>query len=339
MANVKMTDIAKAANVSIATVGRVIHNNGYVAEDTRKEIEQLIKDMGYVPNKMAQALKRSQSKLIGHMTLFNKNMLFEQISKAVDTAAINHDYHVMTLVSHFNQGEEAKQIDELIGHRVEGMIITSNGMIESKHITKLIENKIPVVMIERALDMPYVDRILVDDMEGSYNAVTHILKKGHRRVGFIGRYPDHEVELNRYNGFCKAISDYGLPILPEFIQLKQDYSILSGYQSTKELMEKENPPTAIFMTSDIYACGVMQYLYEKNIRVPDDISIVGYDNTLASMLAPAISSVGLPYREIGDEAIRLLLSRMENEKAPAEILMIHTKLIDRKTVRECRDNT
>ncbi|MDF2943637.1 MAG: transcriptional regulator [Herbinix sp.] len=337
MANVKMIDIAKAANVSLATVGRVIHNNGYVAEDKRKEIEQIIKDMGYVPNKMAQALKYSHSKLLGHMTLFSQNMLYEQISAAVDKAALSHDYHVMTLASHYDHGEEAKQIDELIAQRVEGIIITSNAMIDRELITKLVDIKIPVVMIERALNIPYVDRILVDDLGGVYVAVTHILEKGHRRIGFIGRYPEHEVEINRYNGYCKAINDYGLPILPEFIQLKPDYSILSGYQATKALMEEANPPTAIFTTSDIYACGVMQCLYEKNIRVPKDISIIGYDNTLATMLAPAINSVGLPYQEIGDWAIKLLLARMENEKAPAQTVMISTRFIDRKTVCEYKE--
>ncbi len=334
MANVKMIDIAKAANVSIATVGRVIHNNGYVAEDKRKEIEQIIKDMGYIPNKMAQALKYSHSKLLGHLTLFNQNMLYEQISVAVDKAALSHGYHVMTLASHYNQEEEAKQIDELIAQRVEGLIITSNAMINRELITKLVDNNIPIVMIERAIKMPYVDRILINDMEGVYGAVTHILEKGHRRIGFIGRYPEHEVEINRYNGYCKAICDYGIPVLPEFIQLKPDYLILYGYEATKALMEEVNPPTAIFTTSDIFACGVMQCLYEKNIRVPNDISIVGYDNTLATMLAPAINSVGLPYQEIGDWAIRLLLSRMENEKAPEQTVMINTRFIDRKTVLE-----
>jgi LacI family transcriptional regulator len=312
----------------------VIHNNGYVAEEKRKEIEQIIKDMGYIPNKMAQALKYNHSKLFGHMTIFSPNMLYEHISAAVDKAALSQGYHVMTLASHYNQGEEEKQIEELMAQRVEGVIITSNPLIDRELISKLVNNRIPVVMVERALDIPYVDRILVDDIMGVYDAVNHIIGKGHRRIGFIGKYPEHEVEVNRYHGYCKALNDYGIPILPEFIMLKPDYSISTGYQAIKELMEGMNPPTAVFTTSDIYACGMMQYLYEKNIRVPDDISIVGYDNTLATMLAPAINSVGLPYEEIGDWAVRLLLSRMEQEKAPAQTVMIGTRFIDRNTVLE-----
>jgi LacI family transcriptional regulator len=334
MENIKMTDIAKAANVSVATVGRVLHNNGYVSEDKRREIEQIIKDMGYVPNKMAQALKNNHSRLFGHMTLFSPNMLYDYISAAVYNAALSYGYHVMTLASHFNQGEEAKQIDELIAQRAEGVIITSNQTIDKALIMKLLDNKIPVVMIERAYCMPNVDRILVDDLGGVYNAVTHMIDKGHRRIGFIGKYPEHEVEICRYNGYCKAINDHEILLLPELIQLKTDYSIQSGYQAARALMETDNPPTAIFTTSDIYASGIMQYLYQKNIRVPDDISIVGYDNTLATMLAPAIDSVGLPHQEIGEWAVKLLLSRIDNLKAPEQTITIQAQYIDRNTVRE-----
>jgi LacI family transcriptional regulator len=336
MENVKMTDIAKAAKVSIATVGRVLHNNGYVSEDKRREIEQIIKEMGYVPNKMAQALKNSHSRLFGHMTLFSPNMLYDYISAAVDKAASGYGYHVMTLASHFNQGEEAELIDELIAQRAEGVIITSNPKIDKALIMRLLDNNIPVVMIERAYSMPNVDRILVDDVGGVYNAVTHMIEKGHQRIGFIGEYPEHEVEINRYNGYCKAVNEHEILLLPELIQLKTDYSIPSGYQAARALMETDNPPTAIFTTSDIYASGIMQYLYEKNIRVPDDISIIGYDNTLATMLAPAIDSVGLPHQEIGEWAVKLLLSRIDDMKAPEQTITIETQYIDRNTVRDIK---
>ena len=334
MENVKMTDIAKAAKVSIATVGRVLHNNGYVAEEKRREIEQLIKDMGYVPNKMAQALKCSHSKLLGHMTLFNTNMLYDHISSAIDQAASEHGYHVMTLASHIFQGEEEKQIEELIAQRAEGVIITSNLIIDKELINRLISNHIPVVMIERAYNMPFVDRILVDDIGGVYDAVVHMLEKGHHRIGYLGKYPEHQVEIDRYQGYCKAMNEYEVLVLPELIRLQPEYSIAYGYQAAKALMEASNPPTAIFTSSDIFACGMLQYFYEKKIRVPEDISIIGYDNTLATLLAPPIDSVGLPYQEIGEWAIRLLMSRIEQMNATEQTISIKTEYIDRNTVLE-----
>jgi LacI family transcriptional regulator len=191
-------------------------------------------------------------------------------------------------------------------------------------------------MIERAYDIPYVDRILVDDEGGVYDAVSHIIEKGQQRIGFIGRYPELEVEIDRYNGYCKALNDHKILVLPDLIQLKPDYSIQSGYQAAKALIETGNPPTAIFTTSDIYACGIMQYLYEKKIRIPEEISIVGYDNTLATLLAPVIDSVGLPYQEIGDWAVKLLLSRIDNMTAQEQTIKIKTEYIDRDTVRDMK---
>lgn len=337
MANVKMSDVAKAAGVSIATVGRVIHNNGYVAEDKRKEIEKIIADLGYIPNKIAQGLKSSRSRIIGHMTVFNTNMLFEQISAAVDSSAAKMGYHVLTLTSHRAHDEVEQQVTELIGHRVDGVIVTSNTAIEESLITRLTKLKIPVVMVERVYDLPLVDRVKVKDFEGSLEAVSMIAAKGHRRIGFIGSKADHPVEHDRFRGYSEALKRAGIAVLDQYIGMTEDYSVREGYQAMKMLMECGNPPTAVFMTSDIYACGALQYLYEKNIRVPEQVSLVGYDNTLSTLLSPAITSVGLPVGQIGDYAIEMLLERMSDYTLSAREVYVDTVLIDRGTVKKIGD--
>lgn len=330
MANVKMIDVAKAAGVSLATVGRVIHNNGYVAAEKREEIEQIIKDLGYIPNRMAQALKYSQSKLIGHMAFFNPNMLYEQISYEVHAAAARYGYRVMTIASHRDSGEEEKQIEELIGQRVEGIIITSNSSIDPSLIQKLIDNHIPIVMIERTLEMQKVNRIVVDDFRGAYEAVAGILRMGHQKVGFIGKELIYDVECRRYEGYRKALEDFNQVYDPSLVSLREEYSIAQGYDGMKALMNHK--PTAVFMTSDLFACGVLQCLYENNIKVPEGISLVGYDNTLSTMLAPPIDSVGLPVSEIGELAMGMLLRCIENPDKSAETALIQTEYQNRGTV-------
>lgn len=331
--NIKMSDVAKAAGVSLATVGRVLHNNGYVSEEKRKEIERIIKETGYIPNKIAQGLKRSRSKIIGHLTLFNTNMQFKEISSAVNAAASNSGYHVLTLTSHHGLGEEEQQINDLIGHRVDGIIITSYHSISEELIGRLIEQNIPVVMIERTYEMPMVDRIVINDRDSSLGAVRHMVHKGHRRIAFIGAEPGHQVEADRYTGYLDALNEAGIVPHEEWVKVMPEYSVEAGRKAIGNLLNAKQPPTAIFMTSDIYACGVMQILYERGLRVPDDLSLIGYDNTLSALLSPPITSVGLPFKEIGDHALRLLLRRMNDNTAPSCAIGIDPFLMDRHTVR------
>ena len=327
-----MSDIARAAGVSLATVGRVLHKSGYVSEESREKIECLIQELGYVPNKMAQGLKNRQSRLIGHLMVFNPNMLYAKISLAVNKLALEHGFQVLTMTAHPNLHEEEAQINEMIGHRVDGVIITSNTFIPAGLIHRLVNLKIPVVMVERTLHLPQVDCIRVDDLSGALAAVRHIIGHGHSRIGFIGMQSAHEVEHLRHQGYCNALQEAGLALNDEYIRLMPAYTVQAGYEAMASLMNLPTPPGAIFATSDLFICGALQYLYQIGKKVPADVSLVGYDDTLSTMLAPPITSVGLSLEEIGESAVKLLLERMEDFKAPAKNITIHTVLIDRQSV-------
>ncbi len=327
-----MVDIAKAAGVSLATVGRVLHDHGYVSAENRKKIERLIKESGYVPNKIAQGLKSRQSKLIGHLVVFNPNMLFAKISLAVNTAALAKGLHVLTMTSHKGMNEDEALINELIGHRVDGVIVTSNVDISKTLIQKLVDRNIPVVMIERTLAVPRVDRIRVDDRGGATEAVRHILAQGHRRVGFIGMRQFHDVEKLRLQGYRDALGRAGITPDEACVHLMPEYSVAAGRQAMSSLLALAHPPTAVFATSDLLAGGAAQALYERGLRVPEDMSLVGYDDTLSALLAPPITSVALSLDDIGRQAIDLLQQRRQTPAAPAHTLTLKTVLIDRRSV-------
>ncbi|MBY0215312.1 LacI family DNA-binding transcriptional regulator [Paenibacillus illinoisensis] len=330
--NIKMTDIAKKAGVSLATVGRVLHNNGYVSKEKREQIEQIIKETGYVPNKIAQGLKASRSNIFGHLTLFNDNMQYKGISSAINASAVKEGYQVLTLTYHEDSGEEEHQINELIGHRVEGVFITSNCSIPEKLIRRLSDEQIPVVMIERTYDMPQVDRIVVNDFLGSHGAVRHMIEKGHRQIGFIGSELTQQVEIDRYQGYLKALEEVNIIADNAWIKLMPDYTLDFGRQAMNELLNSDSPPSAVFMTSDIFACGVLQTLYDQKLRVPEDISLIGYDNTLSALLSPPLTSVGLPYNKIGEHAVELLLRRIKDFSYESSTIEIEPFLMDRRTV-------
>ncbi len=330
--NVKMADIAQAAGVSLATVGRVLHKSGYVSPENREKIERLIQDLGYVPNKMAQGLKNRQSKLIGHLMVFNPNMLFAKISLAVNQAALEQGFHVLSMTGHRDLHEEEAQVNELLGHQVDGVIITSNGHIPRTLVQKLVELNIPVVMIERTYDLPHVDCIRVDDLSGAAEAVHHLIANGHQRIGFIGMQVFQEVEELRYQGYRQALQQAGLESADQYICFMPEYSVEAGYQAMETLFQLDQPPTAVFATSDLFACGVLQSLYQHGKRVPEDMSLVGYDDTLSTLLAPPVTSVGLSLEEIGENAIALLLQRMTAMDTPANVVTIKTVLIERQSV-------
>ena len=295
-------------------------------------MRRFFRETGYVPNKIASGLKKSESKLIGHMTVFSDNMQYEMISDAITRSASKSGYHVLTMTSHLDSETERRQVDQLIGQQVDGVIITSNPTIDSKLITKLTNAGIPVVMIERTQDIPKVDGIAVDDYLGAYEAVSHMIKHGHKAIGFIGIKPEQAVESSRFEGYKGALAKYGIEPNNDWVHYVEGYSTSEGKTGAYNIIKNHMGPMAIFTTSDVLASGVLQYCYQQGLQVPDDISIVGYDNTIAKMLAPPISSMALPGQEIGEEAIRLLFRRMTDKSATEEKVIIKPYLVDRETV-------
>lgn len=338
MATYKMKDIAEMAGVSIATVSRVIHQNGYVSAENREKIEKILQETGFVPNRIASGLKKSESRLIGHMTLFNQNMLYEKISEAINRDATANGYHVLTMTSHRGWGEEKSHVDQLIGQQVDGVIITSNGSIDPDLISKMTGAGIPLVMIERTLNMPGVDRIIVDDLQGAYGAVKHMINLGHRRIGFIGLESQHRVEVSRFEGYESALREAGLDINENYICHIESYDVSQGRAGILSVFErcheaKQEPPTVFFATSDILAAGILQFCYERKLRIPEDISVIGYDDTLSVIMAPPITSMALPEDLIGGEAVRLLKRRIHDKKADVEEVLVSPYLVDRHTVK------
>jgi DNA-binding LacI/PurR family transcriptional regulator len=187
---------------------------------------------------------------------------------------------------------------------VDGIIFT--GAASVKNVRKVIKLGLPVTMIERTFGLSQIDKVLVDNIEGSYNAADYLIKMGHRRIGFIGVTPTSEVEIDRYKGYVSAMEASGIPVINDNIKFSREYSPEQGYKLISELLKNNNPPTAVFTASDIFVTGILQFLYKYNIRVPEELSIVGYDNSLAQIFSPKITTIGNPMEEMGRMAIKLL---------------------------------
>ena len=239
MANATMHDVAKLAGVSLATVGRVLHQNGYVSRENREKVEAAVRQLGYIPNSAAQSLKNSSSHMLGHILRFSPNLLFEQISQEVDRAAAQRGYSVLSFTKYEPPGEDQRIVTEFISRRVEGVIITSILNFDPALVQKLLDAGIPTVRIERAPE--HADRVLVDDLQGAREGAAALVRAGHRDIAYMGLGGNAQVERLRLEGYRQALEEGGLPLCPHLEQLVEDYSPQAGYQAMAALWAGSRP--------------------------------------------------------------------------------------------------
>ena len=330
--NVTMNDIARAAGTSLATVGRVIHSNGYVSREVRARVEAAIAELGYVPNQSARILKSSRSGIIGSLVRQNDNGLYYRINDSIIRAVRNAGYELLTMEAHHDMQNEGELIDNFIGLHVDGLVITSNTGITPEMFEKLKKAGIPVVAVERGYFEQGIDSLLVRDFEACQDAVTRVIRAGHKRVALVASQLLADVEKQRYEGYCAAIKAAGLAADERLVRIMPGYDTQFGRIAGEELFSLPEPPTAVFATADSLAAGVLQAAYAHRLRVPDELSLVGYDDVLSQSLSPAINSVGLFVETIGTNVMELLALRQADPNRPAEIRLIDTVYADRGSV-------
>ena len=328
MNNVTLQDVAQAAGVSLATVSRALHG-GYVSAEKRRRIEEAVHTLRYIPNQSAAALKRNRSRTIGHLMHFHDNLLASRVNAGLARAAHERGYSLFSVTSNGGGEDSRRMAEELISRRMDGMVVTSCRELPAETTAHLAEVGIPTVLIERWAPGAMGDRIRIDDVAGARCAVAQRLAAGRKRVAFIGCGDfSQEVERQRLWGYREALESAGVPEEIRLIRLTEDYTPEEGRRAMEALLESGGCD-AVFCASDLLAAGVLQSLYRRNIRVPDQIAVTENDNTVSAMLSPQISSVALDCDEIGRQAMALLLRRMDNPGLEEKEITILPTLIAR----------
>lgn len=329
----KMKDIAREAGVSTATVGRVLHNRGYVSPEAKKQVEAAVRKLGYVPNTFARALTTQHSGIIGCLVIENAGNLHQEINRVILSAAERKGYKLFTMQSRVHVRDEDDLIRQFVGLRVDGLVIISNIYLKREQFDFLRTKKIPVVTIERVYDMPFVDQIRFLDTDGAMAGVRKILEQGHRRIAFLGPKPFAQTEADRLEGFQRAMEEAGIPRNEQILALTETYGIDPGREAMEQLLALHEPPTAVFCTADLLAAGAMQTLYVHGIKVPEKISISGYDNRIAMELSPPINSIEPDLTRLGEMTMDLLINRMETPLTATKTEWLEMRYIDRGTIR------
>jgi len=334
MKRITLEDIAKDTNLSLATITRVIHENGYVSIKNKDTIRASIKKLGYVPNKVARGLRNQRTDLIGHVMGLNDNPLTSRMADAIHSVFDGAGYHVISALVRDSNKDEKSILENLAGFMVEAVIFNAIPTCGDDVFRWLISQGISIVLIERIRNVEGIDVVSPDNENGSEIAVRHFIDKGHADIAYIGVEPEWGIaEKQRYDGFYKAMSKCGRDVQKHFVVLTPYYSIENGYTAMEAMFNRGALPTAIFTTSDLLACGVLQCLYGKGLRVPDDISIIGYDNTLADACVPPFSSIDMRPEQIGQAALEMICERKSQSGMGSRYKYITPFLVDRGSVR------
>jgi LacI family transcriptional regulator len=333
---VLMKDVAAQAGVSLTTVTRVVNNKGYVSPVTRKKVERAIKSLDYVPNRMALALKTGKSGVIGTLLPipYDDVMVNQKLSSTLFSICEREGFHIFSQYCSLDMKSKPKLIRELVSRRVEGIVSIAPIQFDEQDISYLRSKNIPVVQVDRFRDIPAMDRVIFNNYGGSSLAARHFIEKGHRNLGYIGKKLFEQDEIDRLNGFRETLEKNGIDLEEENTELLDNYTSVNGYLGIKRLLEKtgKNRLTGIYVTGDPLLLGVMKFLYEERIRIPDDISVISFDNNFSPFCSPPVTAIAIPYEEMMETAISLILERCKNNRIHDKTVKTNPYLEDRHSV-------
>jgi LacI family transcriptional regulator len=324
-----MRDVAKRAAVSTATVSHVVNGTRSVSPELTKRVQAVMAELNYQPDAVARSLRRRKTLTIGLIVPSTEIPFFAAVAHSIEQAALQAGYSVILCNSHWQLPQELHYLDNLLARRVDGLVCISAEMTANQ-IAPVIEEGTPVVFFERSMPGIALDSVGIDNLAGAQMAVQHLLELGHRRIALITGLRSSGLSNERLNGCRQILAAAGVPLDPALLHWG-DYLPESGRRACEELLQLDEPPTAIFAFNDLMAIGALQALHEHGLRVPDDVAVVGFDGIpLTNHTSPALTTVAQPITRLGATTIELLLKRMgDDEPSKARNVIAEPELVIR----------
>ncbi|PYZ95512.1 LacI family transcriptional regulator [Alteribacter lacisalsi] len=328
---VTIRDIAGLAGVSRTTVSRVLNSSGYVSEQARSRVMQVIEETGYVPSEQAKALRTKKSNVIGVILPRMSTETASRVADGIENVLNREGYQMVLANANLKVEKEIEQLKLLESRRVDGIILLATNK-EEKLLDAIRNLSVPVVAIGQ--DLPDVTSVVYDDYHAARDMTEAILKKGHTRVGFIGVYEsDHAVGILRKQGYKDAMKAVGLTTEDSWAQ-QGDFTGESGYEAMKRMMnESAEHPSAVFAVTDRLALGAMEYLKSRGLEIPDHIAVAGLGNSeLSRYVTPSLTTVDYDYEEAGMRTADLLLERLNRSGEKREKIVMGYRLLFRDSL-------
>jgi LacI family transcriptional regulator len=327
-------DVAKKANVSIATVSRILNNQPGFSEKTKKKVLKVIEELGYHPNAVARGLVNKRTHTIGVLVPALSSMLVTEFLSGIENAANEVGSSIIVCHTESNGEKTMNYLQLLNEKRIDGIIFTSE-ILKDEYYQYIKSMNVPMVLLSTesyAHSVPYVK---VNDQHAAYTATQYLIKKGHTKIGMIsGNKDDIIAGIPRIEGFKRALKDNGLSASENNIIHSRGFSFKDGVEGFKNLIKQAPDITAIFAASDEIAIGALSSAYQLGINIPEDLSIIGYDNlTISEMSIPPLTTVGQPLEEMGEAAAKMVFEMLESNKVAESRIMPHN-IIERMSVKE-----
>ena len=307
-------DIAKKLNITAATVSRALNNNPKISENTRKLVLETAAKMNYKQNRLALALRSGKSNNVGVIVPRIDSNFFASIIRGIEEELYPEGYHVIICQTHEDGKKELDNINTLLNAQVDGVLMSISNIVEENNqaFKRVVDKNVPLVFFDRKKFIDGVSSVTIDDFEGGYLATKQLIKEGCTRIAHFTGDQSLEIFQKRTEGYKKALADLGLVFNPDYVfQIKSNVD--SGRQAIEKLLSLENPPDALFSTSDFAALGAIQVLKEKGIKIPEEFCVFGFGNEpFTKFMELSISSVDQSPLEMGKMAAKVFLEQINN---------------------------
>lgn len=339
MAKVTLKVIANQLGLSTSTVSKALKDYSDINAETKRKVIELAKELNYTPNSFAVSLRMKESKTIGVIIPTMVHFFFSSVIDGILKEAENNNYMIFLMQSNENEALEKKQVDLLLSKGVDGIIISlTNKTRDFKHLQKIIDNNVSLILFDKIAKTIKCSKVLIDDRKAAYDAVSHLIKKGHNRIAHFRGDLNPQNSIDRFLGYKKALLDHNIEFDSSLVYLCDNNSDFSdGYESAKKLIQDHGDNVdAVFTVNDLLAIGALNYFNENNIKVPDRIALFGFSNWfMTEITTPSLSTIDQNAYLMGEKSAKVLIQEINcmHKGIPFEHqkIIIDTELIIRNS--------
>ncbi|QTN00103.1 catabolite control protein A [Sediminibacillus dalangtanensis] len=330
--NITIYDVAREANVSMATVSRVVNGNPNVKPATRKKVLNTIERLGYRPNAVARGLASKKTTTVGAIIPDISSIFFAELARGIEDIATMYNYNIILSNSDQNKDKELHLINTMLEKQVDG-IVFMGGKITEEHVQQFKTSPVPVALAATIDETGSTPSVNIDYEQAAYEAASLLLDHGNELPAFVSAQEETEINNQKYSGYKRALEEKNVTLNEEYV-IKGDYTYDSGIEALEQLMALDKKPTSIFVASDEMALGVIHGAQDRGLKVPEDLEVFGFDNTrLATMVRPTLSTIVQPMYDIGAVAMRLLTKYMNKEEVTEQNIILPHRIIERNSTK------